>query len=70
MIDYRLRLLALLEEMEREDPLTPEDYAAGARLWNAIVSSSTPEPFQPSQEKVARSVRRSLKQREVPPPTS
>jgi post-segregation antitoxin (ccd killing protein) len=40
----RLGLKALLEEMERENPSTPEDIAAGEELWQRIVSSSIPAP--------------------------
>lgn len=42
----RLEMLALLDEMDRRDPLTPEDCEAGDRLWEAIESSSIPARFQ------------------------
>jgi hypothetical protein len=49
----RLGMLQLLDEMEREDPMTPEGRAAGERLWKAICSSWTPERYRtlPNEEK-------------------
>jgi len=35
----RLGMIALIDEMEREDPLSPADREAGERLWQAIESS-------------------------------
>jgi len=37
-----LKLKALLEEMERENPMSDDGRRAGDELWNRIVSSSTP----------------------------
>src|SRR5665213_3841950 len=39
---HRLRMLALLDEMEREHPMTPKGRAAGEKLWRAMQSSLTP----------------------------
>lgn len=62
---YRLRLLALLDEMDREDPMTPEGVAAGEKLWQAMQSSSIPAPSRRSPKRkrssVSRSVSRSAK---------
>ena len=58
---YRLRLLALLDEMDREDPISPEDYAKGMRLWHRIDSASTPELSRRSSKKPVRSAPRSVK---------
>jgi post-segregation antitoxin (ccd killing protein) len=46
----KLGMLALLAEMERENPSTPEDIAAGEELWQRIVSSSIPEPSRRSRK--------------------
>jgi post-segregation antitoxin (ccd killing protein) len=54
----RIDGLAWLDELEREDPISDEDRAAGERLWQEIESSSTPAPSQRSPKKAARSVRR------------
>jgi len=36
----RLQLLALLDEMEAESPMTPAGRAAGERLWEAMNSAA------------------------------
>lgn len=42
---YRLRALATIREMLREDPPTPEERKGGENLWREIKSSFwTPEP--------------------------
>jgi hypothetical protein len=53
--------LAMLDEWEREDPISEEDRAAGERLWKEIESSSTPAPSRHLPKKAARSARRSKK---------
>ena len=58
---YRRRLLALLDEMDREDPIAPEDYAKGMRLWQRIDSASTPEP-SPRFAQKARPVRAAIRE--------
>jgi hypothetical protein len=47
----RLGMLALIEEMDREDPLTPEQRAKAAQRWREL-SSWIPERFRtsPSEE--------------------
>jgi hypothetical protein len=57
----RLGQLALLEEWEREDPSSPEERAAGERLWKAIESSSIQARCRRSPKKAARSALRSKK---------
>ena len=57
----RFGMLALLDEWEREDPISAEDRAAGDRLWKEIESSSTPARSRRSPKKVARSAQRSIK---------
>jgi post-segregation antitoxin (ccd killing protein) len=46
----KLAWLELFEEMERENPSTPEDIAAGEELWQRIVSSSIPAPSRRSRK--------------------
>jgi post-segregation antitoxin (ccd killing protein) len=58
---YRLRLLALLDEMDRENPITPEGHAKGMRLWQRIESASTQEPSRRSRKKTTPSARQSAK---------
>ena len=36
---HRHRMLALLDELERENPSSPEDRAAGERLWQKMQAS-------------------------------
>jgi hypothetical protein len=58
---HRLRLLALLNDMERTDPITPAGRAAGERLWQEIASSWTPAPSRPLPTGTKRSASRSAK---------
>ncbi|MEA2786439.1 MAG: hypothetical protein QOF71_2543 [Candidatus Eremiobacteraeota bacterium] len=58
---YRLRLLALLDEMDRADPMTPEGLAAGEKLWQAMQSSSTPAPSRRLPNRKSRSASQSVK---------
>lgn len=55
----RLGMLALLEEMERENPISAKGRAAGEKLWQAIESSSIPARSRRSQKKAKRSASRS-----------
>jgi post-segregation antitoxin (ccd killing protein) len=57
----RLQLLALLEEWERESPISPEGRAEGELLWQRIKSSWTREPSAPLPKKTKRSASRSKK---------
>jgi hypothetical protein len=59
----RLGMLALLEEWEREDPISPKNRAAGDRKWRTAVLSFAREPFRHSRKRktkksAARSNRR------------
>jgi hypothetical protein len=38
----RLGMLAYLDELDRENPISPEQREAGERLWQQIASSSVP----------------------------
>jgi hypothetical protein len=58
---YRLKLLALLDEWDVTDPISPEDQAKGERLWQLVDSSSTPAPSAQPPKKKARSGRSSAK---------
>ncbi|HEV2739449.1 MAG TPA: hypothetical protein VGU66_12775 [Candidatus Elarobacter sp.] len=57
----RLGLLALLDEWERESPISEEGRAAGEKLWQAIESSSIPARSQRLPKKAKRSASRSEK---------
>jgi hypothetical protein len=57
----RLGLLALLDEWERENPISEEGRAAGEKLWQAIESSSIPARSQRLPKKAKRSASRSAK---------
>jgi hypothetical protein len=46
----RLRLRKLLDEMEREKPMTEEGRARGDALWKLTESFWTAEPSPPSHE--------------------
>ena len=48
---HRMRMLALLNDMERTTPLTQADRESGERLWHRIESSSTPVPSRRSRKK-------------------
>jgi hypothetical protein len=52
---YRRRMLALLDEMDLEDPIPDVERREGAKLWRQIESSSIPARSQRSRKKVARS---------------
>jgi len=52
---YRRRMLALLDEMDREDPIPVLERREGENLWRQIESSSTPARSQRSRKKVAPS---------------
>ncbi len=58
---HRFGWLALLDEWERENPISEEDRAAGERLCQEIESSSIPAPSRRSPKKAGRSARRSVK---------
>src|SRR5665213_559939 len=58
---HRLRMLALLDELEREHPITSEGRAAGEKLWQAMQSSSIPAPSRRSPKVTPRSSSRSVK---------
>jgi hypothetical protein len=55
----RRGMIALLDELEREHPLSPEGRAAGERLWQRISSSWTPERYRSSQSETTLSDERS-----------
>ncbi|MGD1065290.1 MAG: hypothetical protein ABR975_00550 [Vulcanimicrobiaceae bacterium] len=55
----RLGMLALLDELDREQPISAKGRAAGERLWKRMLSS-TPERSR-QQPKPKRSARRSGK---------
>ena len=57
----RLGLIALLDEWERENPISEEGRAAGEKLWQAIESSSIPARSPRSRKKVKLSASRSAK---------
>jgi hypothetical protein len=38
------RLTAWLDAMDRRDPMSPRDVAAGEKLWQRIVASSSGKP--------------------------
>jgi hypothetical protein len=38
---HRMRMLALLDEMDARNPVGPTERKAGEKLWEEIVSSST-----------------------------
>jgi post-segregation antitoxin (ccd killing protein) len=57
----RLGMLALLDEMERKNPISAEGRAAGERLWQAIESSSIPGRSRRSPKKAKHSASRSGK---------
>ena len=56
----RRGLLELLDEMDRESPISAEGHAAGERLWKRILSS-TPERSQRSPKKTKPSASRSAR---------
>jgi hypothetical protein len=58
---HRYRMTALLDEMERTQPLTDEDRAAGEQLWQQIKSSWTQARSRPSPRKKAPSASPSRK---------
>jgi hypothetical protein len=68
----RLGLLTLIEEMDREDPPTPEQRAKAARQWQRL-SSWIPERFRTSpseaavSEEASASFRRSASARTATP---
>ncbi len=41
---HRIEMIAVLEQMNREDPPTEADEIAGEELWQQIRSSSIPAP--------------------------
>jgi post-segregation antitoxin (ccd killing protein) len=55
----RHEALAVLDEMERERPISEAGKVAGERLWQAIESSSTRAPLPRSQPVKKRSGSRS-----------
>jgi post-segregation antitoxin (ccd killing protein) len=57
----RLQLIALLEEMERRNPISEKGRAEGERLWKRLKSSWTPAPSQRSRKKSKPSATRSPK---------
>jgi post-segregation antitoxin (ccd killing protein) len=58
---YRRQMMALLDEMDARNPISPEDQAAGEKLWEQIQSSSIRARSRPSPKKTAGSARRSKK---------
>ena len=56
----RLGMLALLDEMDREDPISPETRAKAARQWERI-SSWIPERFRTSPSDEAACEERSVR---------
>jgi hypothetical protein len=58
---HRLEMIALLEEMNREDPPSQADEIAGEALWQRIRSSSIPEPSRSSPKGTKSSVSRRSK---------
>ena len=52
---HRMRMLALLDEMDATDPIDANEREAGERLWAEIQSSSTPERSPRSRRKGAGS---------------
>ena len=50
------RLTAWLDDMDRRDPMSPQDVAAGEELWQRIVSSSTPARSRRSRTATKSSV--------------
>ena len=61
----RLGLIALLDELEREDPISPESRAAGERLWQRISSSWIPERYRSSQSETEPSGERSARRQQT-----
>ena len=57
----RLGMIALLDELEREDPISPESREAGERLWQKISSSWIPERYRSSPSATEPSGERSAK---------
>src|SRR5665213_2253517 len=66
---HRLRMLALLDEMERELPMTPKGRAAGEKLWRAMQSSLTPVRSRRSPNVTKRSALRPVSYTHLTLPT-
>ncbi len=58
---HRYEMLALLDELDREDPVSEAGEIAGEKLWQRIQSSSIPAPSPHSQTKKKSSGARSVK---------
>ncbi len=58
---HRYEMLALLDEMDRESPISPAGEIAGDTLWQRIRSSSIPAPSPRLQTKKEPSAARSAK---------
>jgi hypothetical protein len=52
---YRMRMLALLDEMDARNPIGPAERKAGEKLWSEIASSSTRARSRRSRPKKAGS---------------
>ena len=63
----RMRMLAWLDEMDRESPISPEEHAAGLELWKRIVSSSIQAPSRRSLKTRGASAPRSAKRSKKAP---
>ena len=57
----RLQLIALLDQWEREDSISPAGRAAGEKLWQEMQSCSIPAYLPPSRRATKRSGSRSRK---------
>jgi len=58
---HRLRMKALLDEMDAQNPISPEEHAAGRELWQRMQSSLTQVRSLRSRKKWAASATRSKK---------
>ncbi|HEX3468758.1 MAG TPA: hypothetical protein VHT05_11835 [Candidatus Elarobacter sp.] len=57
----RLQMIALIDQWERDDPSSPEQIAAGEKLWQEMHSCSIPVRLPPSRKGTRRSGTRSKK---------
>jgi len=66
----RIRLLEFFDEMDREFPISPEEQAAGEKIWKRIASSSIQARSQSSPERKDASASRSAKRSRKAPAMS